>query len=65
MSKYYRENHSKYIIKCHLIFVCKYRKHLLFGSLDMHMKQIMLDISTKSDFDIEVMETDKNYIFIS
>jgi putative transposase len=62
MGKYYRENHAKYMIKCHLIFVCKYRKRLLFGSLDSHMKQIIRDIVSISDFNIEVMETDLDHI---
>ncbi len=27
--KYVSENHSKHLLMCHLIFVCKYRKNLL------------------------------------
>ncbi|MCB7078781.1 IS200/IS605 family transposase, partial [Caldibacillus thermoamylovorans] len=27
--KYISENHSKHLLLCHLIFVCKYRKKLL------------------------------------
>lgn len=27
--KYISENHSKHLLMCHLIFVCKYRKKLL------------------------------------
>ena len=42
-------------LKCHLIFVCKYRKKLLVGQLKDDMKQLLLNIASKSDFEIEVM----------
>ena len=45
-----------------MIFVCKYRKKLLVGSVEYDMKQIMQNISDLSNFDIEVMETDKDHI---
>ena len=45
-----------------MILVCKYRKKLLIGTVGHEMKQIMQDISELSDFDIEVMETDKDHI---
>lgn len=45
-----------------MIFVCKYRKKLLIGAVEYDMKQIMQNISDLSDFNIEVMETDKDHI---
>lgn len=47
----------------HLIFVCKYRKHLLakFGD---QIKQIMIDISKEKMLEILEMETDKNHIHL-
>ena len=60
--EYISKNHSKFLIKYHVIFVCKYRKKLLVGAVEYDMKQIMQHISDLSDFDIEVMETDKDHI---
>lgn len=56
------KNHSKFLIKYHVILVCKYRKELLVGTLEYDLKQIIQNISDLSDFDIEVMETDKDHI---
>src|SRR5690606_38805491 len=52
----------KIILKCHLILVCKYRKKLLVGDLDNDMKSIVLSITSKSDFEIEVFESDIDHI---
>lgn len=60
--EYISKNHSKFLIKYHVIFVCKYRKRLLIGAVEFDMKQIMWKISEMSDFDIEVMEADKDHI---
>ena len=51
MSNYRTLNHSKFLLKYHIIFVCKYRRKLLIPYGD-DMKQIMLDIAATSDFDI-------------
>ncbi len=60
--EYMSKNHSKFLIKYHVILVCKYRKELLVGTLEYDLKQIIQNISDLSDFDIEVMETDKDHI---
>lgn len=60
--EYISKNHSKFLIKYHVIFVCKYRKRLLVGAIEHDMKNIMRNISEMSDFDIEVMETDKDHL---
>ena len=60
--EYISKNHSKFLIKYHMILVCKYRKKLLIGAVEYDMKQIMQKISNLSYFDIEVMETDKDHI---
>jgi putative transposase len=62
MKNYFSNNHSKYMIKCHLIFVCKYRKKLLTNMVDVNMKQILLEVADNSDFEIEVMESDLDHI---
>ena len=61
-SNYVSTNRSKHYLKCHLIFVCKYRKPMLIGKLDDDVKQAFLSIAEKSDFEIEVMETDVNHV---
>ena len=62
--EYFSKNHSKFLIKYHIIFVCKYRKQLLVGIIEHDMKKIMRHISEMSDFDIEVMETDKDHLHL-
>ena len=58
---YISKNHSKYLIMVHLIFVCKYRKHLLvpFGE---RIKNFMLEIAEENVFEIIEMEVDKDHI---
>ena len=61
--EYRSKNHSKFLLKFHIIFVCKYRnKVLAYNRIDEDMKQVMFDISNESDFRIEVMETDKDHL---
>lgn len=47
----------------HLIFVCKYRKHLLvpFGT---QIKQLMFEIAEENDFGIVEMEVDKDHVHL-
>ena len=61
-SNYITTNRSKHYLKCHLIFVCKYRKLILVGQLNDDIKQIFQSIANGSDFEIEVMETDKDHV---
>ncbi len=61
---YISGNHSKFLIKYHIILVCKYRKRLLSGRMVEDMKRIIRDISDRSDFDIEVMESDIDHIHL-
>lgn len=60
--EYQTTNRSKHYLKCHLIFVCKYRKSVLVGEIAHDLKMICERIANCSDFDIEVMETDKDHI---
>ncbi len=61
-SNYITTNRSKHYLKCHLIFVCKYRKKLLIGQLNDDVKQIFKAIANNSDFEIEVFESDIDHI---
>lgn len=62
--EYHHASHSKYLLKVHLVFACKYRKKLLQGEMGERMKQILQDIANMSDFDIIVMEVDKDHIHL-
>lgn len=62
--EYLSKNHSKYLLKYHIILVCKYRRKALVCDVGMSMKHILLDIAQESDFDIEVMETDKDHVHL-
>lgn len=60
---YKSKNHSKFLLRYHIIFVCKYRKQLMvqYGN---YVKSIMLDISEKYDFKIIEIEVDKDHIHL-
>ena len=59
---YISTNRAKHYLKCHLIFVCKYRKPILINQIRNDIKQIFISIANFSNFTIEVMETDKVHI---
>lgn len=60
---YKSKNHSKFILRYHIIFVCKYRKKLMteYGEF---VKNTMIDISKKYDFNIIEIEVDKDHIHL-
>ena len=58
---YVSRNHSKYLLMCHLIFVCKYRKKLLVR-YDKEIKKLFYDIAEEKDLNIIEMEVDKDHI---
>lgn len=60
---YVIENHSKYLLIVHLIFVVKYRRNLLIKFGD-EIKQIFYDIANEKDIVIVEMEVDKNHIHL-
>lgn len=65
MSEGYRSlNHSKFLLKYHVILVCKYRRQVLAGSFSETVKRILDDASRESDFTIELMESDKDHIHL-
>lgn len=62
---YKSKNHSKFILKAHLVFVTKYRKPLLKNNLIVNQLRLKLaDIEARSDFNIELAEVDKDHIHI-
>ena len=61
---YKSKNHSKYSLKVHPVFVIKYRKKLINKDIDFFLKTKIQQIADRSDFDIELMETDKDHIHL-
>lgn len=59
---YNHENRHKYYLKCHLIFCIKYRRKILKGEFDDNIKAVFQSIADNSDFNIDIMETDKDHI---
>lgn len=60
---YITQNHSKYLLMVHLIFVCKYRKHLLI-KLGEDIKTIFVSIAEEHNINIVETEADKNHIHL-
>lgn len=59
---YHRRGKSKFSLKCHLIFVVKYRHPLLKHKIiEKTIKQELLDSQT-TEFCIELMEVDVDHI---
>ena len=61
---YQTTNRAKHNLKVHLILVCKYRKKLLAGDVNVLIKNTIYKLESKSDFDIIEMESDIDHIHI-
>lgn len=55
------KNHCKFLLRCHMIFVVKYRKSILIGQLEREMAKILLSCQTE-EFCIETMKADRDHI---
>lgn len=53
----------KFLLRAHIVFVVKYRKKLLVGTLDQRLKAYIKSLCT-SKFDILLLETDVDHIHI-
>ena len=62
--EYVSKNHSKFLLKYHIIFVCKYLRKILIENIATCVKNILIDIANKSEFRIEVIETDKDHVHL-
>ena len=60
---YNSQSHSKFLLRYHIIFVCKYRKQLMIHYGE-YIKNTMIDISNKYDFSILEIETDKDHVHL-
>ena len=61
--EYISENHSKHLLLCHLIFVCKYRKKLLLKVGD-DIKTEIESIANHYGWQIIEQEIDQDHIHI-
>lgn len=63
MSEWKSVSHNKYLLKYHLIFVCKYRKKLLVSqNISDDVKRLSTEICNKHRVNIKYMEGDKDHI---
>lgn len=64
MSNTYKSgSHNKYLLQYHLIFVCKYRRNLLFSpNIASDIKRLSIEYCQKHNVVIHYMETDKDHI---
>jgi putative transposase len=60
---YTSENHSKHLLMCHLIFICKYRKKLL-SKVGDDIKTEIESIANHYGWQIIEQEIDKDHIHI-
>lgn len=63
MSEYNSRGKCKFLLRCHLIFVVKYRKKLLTGNIANRIKSKIKSLET-TEFKIIVMEVDTDHIHI-
>lgn len=61
--KYHSLNHCKYLLKYHVVLVCKYRKPLLI-KLGGHVKSIVVDECLRQHWIVVAIEVDRNHLHI-
>lgn len=60
---YKHGNRNKFLLRYHLIFVCKFRRRVLTGNnIASDIKRLSLEIAEKHNVKIKYMETDQNHI---
>jgi putative transposase len=62
-----RTHHAVYDLKYHLVWIPKYRKSLLLGSIEKRVKELFYEIAEEHDFEILAMELmpDHVHLFVS
>ena len=61
---YQHRRHNKNLLMIHVIFVVKYRKQLLFGTIREDVMQYIFDICKRKHWHVRRMEIDKDHIHI-
>ena len=61
-----RTKHAVYDLKYHLVWILKYRKHILSGEVSGYLKEVFQQIAEEYEFRIDTMEVleDHMHIFI-
>ena len=63
MGQYEHGHRCKFLLRYHLIFVCKYRRKILLNqNIVDDLKKLSIDISVKHNVKIIVTETDNDHI---
>ena len=52
MRKYRTSSHTKYDMKCHVVFIPKYRKRVLIGEVGEAVRDLIRQICTEEDVEI-------------
>ena len=62
-----RTHHAVYDLKYHLVWIPKYRKSLLLGSIEKRIKELFYEIAEEHDFEILAMDLtpDHVHLFVS
>jgi len=64
MSPIRRTRHAVYDLKYHLVWIPKYRKLVLKGSLAKRLKQIFQEIAERYEFEIDTMEVKEDHVHL-
>ena len=59
-----RTKHAVYDLKYHLVWVPKYRKHILSGEVSEYLKEVFQRIAEEYEFRIDTMEVMKDHAHI-
>jgi len=64
MAETLKASHTVYNIRYHFVWIVKYRKDLIQGSLEKRLTNIFLGIRERYWFEIDIMATDGNHIHL-
>ena len=59
-----RTKHAVYDLKYHLVWVPKYRKHVLGGEVSVYLKEVFKRISEEYEFEIDTMEVVEDHVHL-
>ncbi len=59
-----RTKHAVYDLKYHLVWVPKYRKHVLGGEVSVYLKEVFKRISEEYGFEIDTMEVVEDHVHL-
>ena len=61
-STYHSKNHSKFLIKLHVVFAVKYRKQLLTEKLNEDMLAIIKNVCLEKNYVIDALQSDIDHL---